>query len=170
MPWATIYLKNMFISSPSTKSIQQLPIGPPSEAYPLGAQGMTLLRRAHLRLRTSLPNSVTRQPMGTQGKSRSICGIGVPPLSRHSGTVSDLGAHHAGLRFRSTILLWAQYFACIRFFVSAQNNFTSLSPSKTVIPIRRPTRINGSDNDLVLIPLKHWSPIHLSSVIDVTVS
>ena len=67
------------------------------------------LRPTSLKARTSssrpsLPKSATRQLTCTQGESRSIRGIGVPPPAiRQSDTVSALGADHAVLRTQSII-------------------------------------------------------------------
>ena len=77
--------------------------GSPSEAYPFEALCLPLLRPTHLPLRLSIPKSVTRQPTGIQGMSRSIRGIGVPPpVSRQTGTVNVLGDHHAVLKTHFT--------------------------------------------------------------------
>ena len=63
-----------------------------------------LSKRFHLRLRPSLPKSTTRQETGTQGESRSIRGIEVPPhkladqhsaCSRDSSPSFETPLHHS---------------------------------------------------------------------------
>ena len=83
----------------STDSIERPTTGAPSKSYPHEAQGLPLSKITHLRLHSSLSKSAARQPTGTQGESRSLRSIGVPPpVSRPSGTVSVLRARHALLR------------------------------------------------------------------------
>ena len=88
----------------STESIEWPPTGPPSEAYSLGAQP-TSLKTKTSSLCPSLLKSATNQPTGTQGKPKSIHGIGSPPVSWHSGAVSVLGDQHVVLRALSTTIL-----------------------------------------------------------------
>ena len=69
----------LVIIPPSTYSIECPPTGSPSDAYSLVAQGLPLPRLTRLLLLPSLPKIATRLPMCTQGESRSIRGIRVPP-------------------------------------------------------------------------------------------
>ena len=117
-PGATSYLKNLVVSPLSTESIEWPPISPPSEAYLLRAPGIPISRPKHRPLRLSRPKSATRQQMGTQGNSRSIRGIGLPPpVSRQSGAVSVLGAQHADLRTHSTTSFLRRFLRVV-YFVS----------------------------------------------------
>ena len=72
-------LRTLVIRPLSTKLIEWLPYWTPTEAYPLGAPRSTSIKADVYISSTSPPKSATRQPTGTQGESRSIRGIGVPP-------------------------------------------------------------------------------------------
>ena len=81
--------------------------GTSSKSYPLAAQGPPLPGLTY-----ECPPEYTEEcsppDTGTQGNSMPIRGTVVPPpVSRHSGTVSVLGAHHAVLRphFTTMVLL-----------------------------------------------------------------